>query len=209
MSEELKTRDVVLLHGLGRTPMSMLPLAWRLGWAGFRCRRPSYPSTQLTVPESIAHVHALVTEIGRPVHLVGHSLGGLIAAALLREGDLPIARAVQLGSPNLGSPAADRLAGTWPVTRICGPAVDDLQQHDVTPETHPHIAAIAGIKGPPLPGIDIEEPHDGIVSQASAWAGAGHRASVPSLHSFIMTSAEAARLTAHFLTHGTFPEGHT
>lgn len=208
MTELSNATDVVLLHGLGRSPMSMLPMAWRLRWRGFRCQRPRYPSTQLTLDGAIAHVRQLVAALDRPVHLVGHSLGGLISAALLREGSLPIRRVVQLGAPNLGSPAADRLAGTWPVTRLCGPVVDELRRRDSAPAAHPRIAAIAGTTGPPLPGIDIDAPHDGIVSRASAWAGAGHRTCVPSLHSFIPTSAEAARLSAHFLAHGTFPEGH-
>lgn len=208
MSRELNTRTVVLLHGLGRTRWSMLPLAWRLGWLGFRCQRIGYASTRQSMAQSLDEVQRLIAQIGGMVHLVGHSLGGLLSARLLRDGALPIARVVQLGSPNLGSPAADRLAGTWPVRRLCGPTLDELQQHAEVPEAHAAIGAIAGTRGLPVPGIDIAEPHDGIVSRTSAWAGAGHRTSLPALHSFIPASRGVARLTGHFLTHGTFPKGH-
>lgn len=206
MSNDVTTRDVVLLHGLGRSPASMLPLAWRLRRAGFRCLRPGYPSTRLPVAEAVDHVRAQIARLGGAFHIAGHSLGGLIGAMLLREGTLPIARVVQLGAPNLGAPAADRLAGAWALRQICGPALGDLGRHDRTPDPHPCIGAIAGVLGPPLPGIDIADPHDGAVEQTSAWAGAGHHASVPALHTMLPLSAQAARLTAHFLKHGRFPE---
>lgn len=206
MSENLNTREVILLHGLGRTPASMMPIGWRLTRAGFQVRRLGYPSTQSRISGSMSHVAQMIQAMGRPAHIVGHSLGGLIGAMLLREGRLPIGRVVQLGSPNLGSPAADSLGGAWAIRKICGPAVGELAMHDRAKPAHGRIAAIAGIGGPALPGIELRGPHDGVVSQASAWAGAGHTATVRSLHSFLPASAQAADLTAHFLTDGQFPE---
>lgn len=206
MSTDLNTRDVVLLHGLGRTEASMLPLSWRLGRAGFVCHRIGYPSTRMRVGEAIAFARTRIGRLGHAVHVVGHSMGGLISAALLREDALPIARVVQIGAPNLGSPAADRLGGAWAVRRMCGPAVGELAMHDHVSAAHDRIAAIAGTGGPALPGIDLARPHDGIVSQTSAWAGAAHTANVPGLHSFLPVSAEVARLVITFLTHGRFEE---
>lgn len=186
--------------------MSMFPVGWRLGRRGFRCTRLSYPATRQRLDASIDHVGAQIARIDGPVAIVGHSLGGLIGAALLRRGDLPITHVVQLGSPNLGSPAADRLAGTWPVRRFCGPVLEDLGVHEEALPDHPQIGAIAGFGGPTLPGIDLPEPHDGVVSQISAWAGAGERTSTSSLHSFLPSSGEVARLTSRFLITGTFAE---
>lgn len=197
---------VVLIHGLGRTPASMLPLALRLRRAGFAVRRIGYPSTRLSVAGAVAHVRRVLERIagGRRLDLVGHSLGGLIAVRLLREpGDLRIRRVVQLGSPNLGSVMADRLGGLWLVRRACGPAVEDLRARTGRPARDPRVAAIAGTGGfwrGPLSG-----PHDGTVAVRSAWSGAGHRAHVPVLHSLLPASRRVARLVAGFLHDGRLP----
>lgn len=186
----------------------MLPMAWRLGRAGFSVQRPGYPSTRMGVDEAIANMRRVLERLsprGQAVDLVGHSLGGLISAALLRDPrGLSIGRVVQLGAPNLGSPLASRLGGPGPVRRICGPALRDLRAHTRHPERRDEIAAIAGTLGPR--GLPMNGPNDGAVSVKSAWSGAGHRAAVPVLHSFLPASSDVADLTAMFLRDGRLPE---
>lgn len=66
---------------------------------------------------------ALAERIGRerrpPVHLVAHSMGGLVArAALAHPGAASLGRVVQLGTPNGGAYAAiQALRGTYPLVR--------------------------------------------------------------------------------------------
>ena len=197
---------VVLIHGLGRTTASMLPLALRLRRAGFDVKRIGYPSTRLRVAEAVAHVRQRLASLapGRLVDLIGHSLGGLIAVRLLREpGPLRVRRVVQIGSPNLGSAIADRLGVLWPVRRLCGPAVLELRAHRARTATDPRIAAIAGTGG--FWKGSLAGPHDGTVALRSAWSGAAHRAAVPVLHSLLPASARVAALVAAFLRDGRFP----
>ncbi|MEM0991056.1 MAG: alpha/beta fold hydrolase [Pseudomonadota bacterium] len=196
---------VVLLHGLGRTSASMWPLAWRLGQAGFSAESVGYPSTRQGIAQSRDAVRNLLSGRQAPCHVVGHSLGGLLAAELKRESDLDIHRVVQLGSPNLGSPVAARLGPRWPFRGLCGPALAELGPRDQEPPTNDDIAAIAGNRGPAL-SPDLENPHDGAVSRRSAWAGAGHRAEVPALHTLLPLSKAVAQLTIAFLQTGQFPE---
>ena len=198
---------VVLIHGLGRSAASMWPLARRLRRAGFAVDRVGYPSTRLTIAGAVEHVRAALARIaaGRRLDLVGHSLGGLIAARLLRDPrGLGIRRVVQLGSPNRGSVMADRLGGLWVVRRVCGPAVEELRAHDLRTPPDQRIAAIAGTggfwRGP------LAHPHDGTVAVRSAWSGAAHRAHVPVLHALLPASSRVARLVAAFLRDGRFPE---
>lgn len=206
MSSNSYPNEIVLLHGLGRSPASMLPMALRLRRDGFAVRRPGYPSTKLRVDGAIAFVrdalHALFP--ARTIDIVGHSLGGLIAAAILRDpGPLKVGRIIQLGSPNLGSPLANRLGHTWPVRQMCGPALKDLGPHTAHPATCPRIAAIAGIAG--LPGINLPGPNDGAVTLQSAHSGAGHTATARVLHTWLPASAHVYALVAAFLRTGNFP----
>lgn len=195
----------MLLHGLGRTAASMLPLGWRLERAGFRVAREGYSSTRQGIAASVAEVRRALERLDGVLDIVGHSLGGLIAAAILRTpGGLGVGRIVQIGSPNLGSPLVDRVGGLWPVRQVCGPAMEELTARDGRLPPDPRIGAIAGTLGWPAPGL--ARPHDGSVTVRSAWSGAGHRAAVPALHTALPASSRVARLVAAFLQTGRFPE---
>src|ERR1041385_7068232 len=49
---------VVLLHGLGRTPLSMKRLEWALERENFRVINLGYPSTRISIEESAARLEA-------------------------------------------------------------------------------------------------------------------------------------------------------
>ena len=195
---------VVLIHGLGRTSASMWLLERRLRRWGLQTCRLGYPSTKGGINASESYLRTELAGLGPgPLDLVGHSLGGLLSARLLRDPQgLEIRRVVQLGTPNLGSPLVDRMGGIWPVRRLCGPAVAELRSHTSRHPPDPRIGAIAGTAG--FPGIPLRRPHDGGVTARSAWAGAGHRAAIPVLHSALPISSRAAKLTLQFLTNGRF-----
>ena len=186
----------------------MLPLDWRLRKRGWKTYRIGYPSTRIGIAQAVETVRAKVP-VG-PCHLVGHSLGGLIAAALLRDPQgLRIIRAVQLGSPNLGSSLATRLKDFSLVRHACGPAYQDVTALTEPPAPCDRIAAIAGTGGWAIPGTGLERPHDGAVSARSAHAGAGHCALVPVLHTLLPASARVAHLVDRVLATGQFPKDST
>jgi pimeloyl-ACP methyl ester carboxylesterase len=119
---------VVLVHGLWMNGLEFGVLGHRLrSEHGFDVRTFSYP----TLHGDVAGVCAALAEFaereagGRRVHLVGHSLGGLVVYRTLTEcgaGRLA-GNAVLLGSPLNGSKAA-RGASRWPMLRpLLGPHV--------------------------------------------------------------------------------------
>ncbi|EME18270.1 alpha/beta hydrolase [Rhodococcus triatomae] len=92
---------VVLVHGLWMTPRS-----WE-GWVayyeakGFRVLTPGYPGfdievealrdnpdviAQLTVPEVVDHLAAVIEGLDRPPIVIGHSFGGTLTQLLLARG---------------------------------------------------------------------------------------------------------------------------
>src|SRR5690606_28374316 len=109
MSRDL--RRVILLHGLWMAGATMRPLARHLRAEGFEPEVLGYH----TIRESPrAAMEALLEKLrdGGPAHVVGHSMGGLVALHALRtEPDAPAGRVLCLGSPLCGSAAAGELAG--------------------------------------------------------------------------------------------------
>jgi pimeloyl-ACP methyl ester carboxylesterase len=201
---------VALLHGLGRSTGSLWLLGRRLMAAGFAVWRVGYPSLRLSVAEAVARVtEALAPLAGRcaTFHLVGHSLGGIIAARIAEAGRIAIGRVVQIGAPNRGAVAGARLLRTLPMGWCLGPAGTELSAELPPRPRRADTGAIAGISRLGLPGclFGVRGPGDGTVSLRSAWDGAEARAAVFCGHTLLPLSGPAAALTAGFLAEGRFP----
>src|SRR5690606_11592618 len=79
-------------HGFWTARCWLSPLAARLRAAGFAPRIWGYPSV-FGGPERAIPLLVDALRAGPPVHLVGHSLGGLVALeALRRAPELPVGR---------------------------------------------------------------------------------------------------------------------
>lgn len=211
---------VVLIHGLGRSSGSMWALARRLEAAGFRTARLRYPSRSLSLDQAVARVAGQIRALDpeAPIHLVGHSLGGLIAARLAEAApDLQIGRIVQLGTPNAGSGVADTLRSHPVARRFFGPVLGDLTRRKSTSPHARHrarrgarhgarIGAIAGRL--PISALGeaagLDGPNDGLVEVRSAIDSADCHLVLPLLHGLLPISAEVARRTIRFLRDGTF-----
>jgi pimeloyl-ACP methyl ester carboxylesterase len=111
---------VVLLHGLLRSAYSMGLLAHGLAAAGYRVRNVGYPSRPYDVAGLVERFLRPAIEgcgADRPVHVVTHSLGGILIRFWLQSHRLPPgSRIVMLAPPNHGSEVAD-LVRDWPVYR--------------------------------------------------------------------------------------------
>ena len=210
------TATVVLLHGLGRTALSMRPMERALEAAGYRVVNLGYPSRERSIPELVDTVRAAVDACcaGETVHFVTHSLGGILVRAYAdRHGAARIGRVVMLSPPNAGSELVDRLAGIPPVDWLLGPAFLQLGTDS---------AGVPGSLGPPAFEVGIitgeatlnplfswwiPGPDDGKVSVASArLEGADDFLVVPYSHAFIMRNDEVVRQVLSFLGTGRFLE---
>ncbi len=210
---------VLLLHGLGRTSWSLHPLASALEHEGFRVVNPSYPwrtrSLEELAREWLPAQLAELREAPR-VHLVTHSMGGILVRLWLRECGAPanLGRVVMLAPPNAGSEIPDQLADFAPFRWIVGPngprlgTAADALPATLGPWPAPTIdlGIIAGrTSGVALPGIMVAAPHDGKVSIASTHlAGARDHVVVPFSHAWIPWRGETAAQVAHFLREGRF-----
>jgi len=204
---------VVLLHGLGRSPLSMALLARRLERRGWATARLRYRSTTLTLDQALAQVVAPVARLGAEadaVHLVGHSLGGILALLLaLRDPPPNLGRVVQIGSPNAGSEVAALAARLPGVPRLMGPVLSQLDKN-VLSEPLPAGLELGCIAGslPLIPMARIagaREPNDGTVTVRSALhPGATDSIVLRSSHGVLPFDLRAARQVDAFLRTGRF-----
>ena len=213
---------VVLVHGLGRTRWSMAPVAWAARRRGYAVLNWGYPSRRGTVAAHAAALAAalerLVAEGPGPVHLVTHSLGGIVVRAALAQPEAAawrdrLGRIVMLAPPNQGSELADRLRAWSVPRRVLGPAGMAL---GTGPDALPRVlgalppglevGVIAGDRAwSPLLGRWMPRPHDGKVSVASTRvAGMTDFAVVARGHTFLMLAPEVHARIFAFLSRGRF-----
>ena len=97
-------------------PWVLRVLAKRLRAAGYAVYVPAYASVTLTPAQNAERLYRLLTALPTDaLHIVAHSLGGLVALHLLEKyPDLPPGRLVTLGTPAQGSKIA-RLVKPVPV----------------------------------------------------------------------------------------------
>ncbi len=173
---------VILLHGLGRSPLSMVPLQIALERAGYRTVNQGYPSRSEPI-ETLAAAHVAealakcASSPNDPVYFVTHSLGGILVRQYLQDRDIPPgSRMVMLGPPNQGSELVDQFgADAWfqvfgPAARQLGTADDGLLSRLKPVDLEIGIIAgtRAGLDATILESGGLPEPHDGRVSLTSA-----------------------------------------
>jgi len=109
----MKSIDTVIcLHGFWSHGAGMYLIKRRLeNEYGMRALLFSYPSVRGTLDENAAALAAFIEDEGLSgTHIVGHSLGGVVALRMLaNHADAPPGRIVCLGSPLTGSRAANFL----------------------------------------------------------------------------------------------------
>lgn len=123
---------VLLLHGLGRSGVSMRPIERRLKKEGFSAHTISYPSTRYPI-ETVCSlfVEPAIDKYTREfdsVSFVTHSMGGIIVRYVLTKNNLNCKSVVMLCPPSGGSALSDSLKKTfgWMYRLANGPAGQQL-----------------------------------------------------------------------------------
>jgi pimeloyl-ACP methyl ester carboxylesterase len=169
---------VVLLHGILRTPLSMVGFARFFKKRGFRVLNLGYPSRKHDLAVLLNGIHDPIQRFRETfsgkIHFVGYSMGGLLVRAYLnRYGIRGLGRVVLIGTPNGGSEVADYLQNRFLYQWVFGPAGQQLItdqrgfQHLFSP-LKAEIGIIAGNKSMPPFGFTMAgTDNDGKVSVVS------------------------------------------
>jgi len=204
---------IVLVHGLGRTRFDMGLMARRL-----RHHLPEsaiytfgYPTRRLTLDQAAAQLGHFVDSIttSEPVSFVGHSLGGIVVRALDLGGQsrAPLHRVVTLGSPHNGATIARFLAQYKLPRGLFGPILTELGELSLS--NTPRQLEVGCIIGAtrtrfgffPVFGAD----NDGLVLTSEAsFPGCRDQISLLSFHALMPFGLRLSRLSAKFLSEGSF-----
>jgi pimeloyl-ACP methyl ester carboxylesterase len=203
---------VVFLHGLWLHGHEALLLRRRLhSSCGFDVRVFRYPSVSATMAEVIARLQAFVaSHAPRELHLVGHSLGGLVAYRFLeRFPAQPPGRVVFLGTPAVASRAARDVGRVQVGRTLLGRCVAEellTERRREWPGAR-DLGIIAGTRAVGLGRLVVRfgAPSDGSVAVSETrLPGATDHITLPVSHFGMLLSARVARETGDFLTHGHF-----
>lgn len=208
---------VVMLHGLARTHRSMAPLERAFEERGYRVVNVDYPSRSRPIAELAdryvaAGLEACSARKGEKVHVVAHSLGGILVRSYAsRHGAEAFGRVVMLAPPNQGSEVIDSLAGLPGFAWFYGPAALAL---GTGPQSVPlalgpvsfEAGVVAGTRTVnPVLSLLLPNPDDGKVSVERAKVeGMADFITVPHSHPFIMKDPAVIEQCLRFVETGRF-----
>ena len=209
------TETVALLHGLWMPGSEMIYVKHRLeSQERFAAHIFSYPSVRGTLDDSAAAFAEFARRLDvERLHIVGHSLGGIVALRAVSKGLCSSGRIVCLGSPLNGSRAARALAEQSWGSVVAGRAVIEATITDPVSGwadalVHSHeVGVIAGSQSAGMGRVlaRFEEPNDGTVAVSETrLAGAQDHIVLPVSHSGMVFSSEVADQAAAFLRRGEF-----
>jgi len=191
-------------------PLVMAYLAHALRREGFAAQSLGYR----TISDPLeAHLSRLANRVARldaaRVHLVGHSLGGVIVMRYLQRGaDRRVQRAVLIGTPISGCRAAADFAGRAGGELMMGRSLAVWREPvDVSVDSRFEIGAIAGTRALGLGRMvtRLPEPNDGVVClDETKFPALRDHVALPLGHSLMLMSSRVARHTAAFLKTGAF-----
>jgi pimeloyl-ACP methyl ester carboxylesterase len=201
---------VLLLHGLWTNRAVMTFVGRRLSARGFRAVAIGYLSAMRDFDHNAAHVAQAIAGIdARRVHVVAHSMGGVVALRALGERPDPrVRRLVLLGSPIAGCEGGRQLARSRWGARLLGKTRPLWL-------AMPRLEIPAGVEAGAIAGtrrfglgrlvLRLPSPNDGVVTvDETRHPRLADHLVMPVAHSLMLVSPAVARQVAAFLETGRF-----
>ena len=203
------TETVVLVHGLWMHGLVFGFLRRRLERSGFLTHAWSYPSVRHGLLANADALSRFLADLQADrIHLVGHSLGGIVIAnALARHPDARVRRCVLMGPPWSASRSATGLQHVPGISALIGRSMRDWLPAPRPELPGVEIGVISGSRPLGLAGalVGLPRPHDGIVMvEETRVAGARDAITLHVSHMEMLLSARCADQVAAFLHTGSF-----
>ena len=205
---------VVLVPGIYAPRITMLPMARRLQKQGYKTRIFSNRYLLKTPSQNGERLQAFIHRINSgTVHLVGHSLGGVVIMHSLKrfaEADtrLLFGKVVLIASPIRGNAFAQQLNNHPWIRWFLGRSIKDGLLEAAPTERNGSQIGIISCSVPGGLGALVYKPdeaNDGLVKQSeTVLEEAKDSVCVPQSHTLVLFSELGASLTVAFLQHGEF-----
>jgi pimeloyl-ACP methyl ester carboxylesterase len=201
---------VLLLHGAWMNSLVMAYLGHALRREGFAAQALGYRTMRDPLEAHLSRLANRIAKLGTSrLHLVGHSLGGVIVLRYLqRVADRRVRRAVLLGAPVAGCRAAAGLAERAGGEFMMGQSLAVWREPiDVSVDSRFEIGAIAGNRALGLGAVvtRLPPPNDGVVCvDETKFPALRDHLVLPVGHTLMLMSSRVARQTASFLKTGAF-----
>jgi pimeloyl-ACP methyl ester carboxylesterase len=210
----VSTPAIVFVHGLWLTGAESWWLRHRLCAQGeYAWQTFHYGAAYTGMAEIAESLREQIDGIDAPaVHLIGHSLGGIVIMRMLElQAGFPAGRVVFLGTPAQPSHAARTVRSHLYGRLLLGSAAAELAD---APPRHWHsereLGLVAGTRPMGLAQLVVhfDEPNDGVVAAAeTVLPGATARIELPVSHFGMLMSAPVAHQIGNFLRLGCFDAG--
>lgn len=203
---------IVIVHGIWMNGIAMQVIAHLLEQRGFRTHRVSYDFLGASPAENAESLCEEIRALGEPeVHLVAHSLGGIVVLHLLNtHPELAIGRVVLLGSPVKGSDVARRVHDKAFLRPLLGRSIEKGLLGGAP--GYDGRVPLGIVTGSARFGVSSllypsESVSDGVVAESETELdNVTERVSVPRSHSALIFSRLCAEHVARFIRTGTFRE---
>ena len=215
---------VLFVHGLWMTGAESFLLKRHLATHGLNLRVFPYSSMAEPMPRIAGRCARFALQLAQrtlaPVHLVGHSLGGLVIYRMFETGLLApdrfsgdFCRVVFMGTPVQGSQSGRALARMAPLRALLGTAGTQelaLELAQESPRRWKHAAQLGVMAGDNPYGLGrllarLPGPNDGTVAiSETSIEGATDRCVVHASHMGMLVDTGAAEQIASFLENGRF-----
>lgn len=210
---EPQQETVVMVPGLWMPGVSLAYVARPLRRAGYLVKYYSYPTVRLSLEENARRLQAYVKRLPADVvHLVGHSLGGVVIRAALYYAPPPQpGRVVSIASPHRGCQVAQAVARRPWGRAVLGRSIADLLPGLRLPPPGREFGLIGGRGGVGLGRLfaPLSEPNDGVLTLAEMdLPGARDSMMLDCSHSSALFSRAVGYQVCYFLRHGAFDRGH-
>lgn len=192
--------QVVLIHGLGRSPLSLFSLERRLQHADYKTQTFGYAAVAESYDQIVNRFCDCLKTIANrgPYSIVAHSLGGVLTRSALSSLEKLPEQVVMMGTPNQ-PPRLAAIAWNIPLFRWftgqCGAHLNSPEFYNCLPNPSSPYTIIAGTAGPTGPfspfGINV---NDGIVALQETYITPQDQIlKFPVFHTFMMNDFRVQR----------------